>query len=364
MGDDAPVTTDGGIRLRLVGFLPWDDVVAPVIGPTGPAEGAGAIEIPGRQTLPGRTRLEPAAGGGGLIGRVVDPGGEPRPLAVRFVDGAAALIDIDPPLALAPADNGFWSMDRDGLSAVSAQGVVRVRLAVSGIRILPGPNGGVWVLGADRCWFVNAVGGVSEFSSPWREPFDSCVDGDALTGWDPDRSGGLVSLSSTGHLQRRSLDVHRGLFERPLAFGPGESLSAALRTLVHRESARERAVAMTGAGLTSDGVPYFAGRVGDRMWLWRGNSPAQELVPADTEQIVAVQGNRVLTWSGQRAAWWELRASDQGPAETAGSGVVVASGWRVFDPYPFFSAPGGEAVFASSGPTGVAVLRLCWPPAG
>lgn len=360
--DDSVMASAGDIRLRSIAFLPWDEQLEPVIGAPGPAEGAGAIEIPGRRMLPVRTWLEPVVGPQGVLGRIVDPDGSPRAVAVLVTGGATAFVETRPPLALVPGRHDFWSMDGAGLAAIDRTGEVRVRVDVTGIRALPGPAGGVWLLGAEKCWYVSDTGAVTEWPAPWRDPFDVCVDGDGLTGWDPDRRGGVVRLENSGALTYRDLGVEGALFERPLRFGAQELWASALRTLVHRGRSGERRVTLAGAGITEDGAAYLAGRTAEHAWLWRTDSPPQRLQLADGDQVVAVSGDRMMTWSGHLASWQFVDGAAVPDLPPASAQDVLEHGWATTTAYPFTSGPDGEVVVVASGPTGIVVLALNWPP--
>ena len=357
------MVTSADIRLRLAGFLPWDDRIEPEIGSTGPAPGSGAIELPERLPLPVRTRLEPAGGAARLVGRIVDPDGQPRPLIVRWNRGALELIEVDePPLGLAARSGGAWSIGREQLTAVTSRGAVLTRVGVSGIRILGTQTDAAWVCGLGSCTYVTASGSPSEFRLPWRDGFDACLDGESLTGWDPDQPGGIVTINPKGIVRRRDIGVERALFERPLAFGEHEALSAALRTLVHRGPGGNQSMVMAGAGLRNDGVPFFAGHIGNRTWLWQGSSAAIPVEPPLAEHILAVLDGRVLVRSGRTARWWDMTSGQPGADVDDEPEAIVRLGWVQNDPYPFVAAENGELLVATSGPDGVAILGMHWPP--
>jgi hypothetical protein len=358
------VVTPGDVGLRSVGFVRWDDRLEPKTGSAGPAPGSGAIEVPGRPPLPVRTRLEPAGGAAALVGRIVDPDGQPRPVIVRLGPGNAELIDVDePPQALAARSDGAWSLGREQLTAVASGGAVLTRAGVSGIRALSAPADAAWVCGVSSCAYVTATGSLTGFRSPWRDGFDACLDGESLTGWDPDEPGGVVSLDPTGDIRRRHLGVDRAPFERPLVFGNQEVLSAALRTLVHRGPSGERSITMTGAGLTTDGVPFFAGQIENRSWLWLGDAPPITLEAQSSDQVLAVSNGRVLVRSGAITRWRAVTSQqpDADDVVVDKPEAIIALGWTQDDPYPFVAAENGELLVAASGPDGVVVLGLRWP---
>ena len=350
------------VGLRLVGALAWGAGVEPQVGDPGPPPGAGAIEVPGRRRLPVRTRLDPAAGDGGVVARLVDPGGDARPLAVRLAPADTAVVAVEPaPLAVVPAADGLWTLDADGVAARDAGGSERLRRDLPAVRLVAGPGGGVWALGADRCWWLTTDGDVTEYAAPWRDPSGAAGAGGALAGWDRDRPGGVVLLGPGGESERWDLPDPAGPFERPLRLDRTDALTAALRTLVYRGPGGERALTLAGAGRTAEGDPFLAGTVDGRTVLWRAGRGPQDLALPEGEQVMAVAGDRVLTWSGARAAWWPLDRPDAGP-EPAPDGAPVDDGWAVTDPAPFVAGPELAALVAASGPDGAVVLALTWPP--
>jgi len=91
---------------------------------------------------------------------------------------------------------------------------------------------------------------------------------------------------------------------------------------------------VVGVGLTSDGAPYLAGVTDSGTWLWRDDEPARRIHGTDGEQVVVVEQDRFLTWSGQRAQWCNPTSATE-PRDVVDATTVTDLGWAAVDPYPF-----------------------------
>ncbi|HEV2782702.1 MAG TPA: hypothetical protein VGX25_25200 [Actinophytocola sp.] len=353
----------GDIRLRQVTFLSWDDPLPVTVGPSGPAPGSGAIEIPGSRQTPTRTWLEPTAGPAGVAGRIVDPDGTARPVALGPDGGLVAL--PAPPSAVAPRAGGVWALTEESLTGVDADGSVAVRTGFGGVRLIPAAGDAVWLLGSDTCRHIAGDGTVTA-QAPWSDPFNAAVAGADLCGWEPGNPTGMVCVAPDGTRGHRDPGRTREAFERLLAFGETGIVTALLRTLVYRDPSRSTALALTGAGLTSAGQPFLAGEHDGRPWLWRAGAPPLPLPAEGRGQVLQVAGDRVLVRAGEVATWWEGDVPVRKfPAdELTFRDEIFPAAWLVSPPFPFSAGPDGSIVVAASGPTGIAVLTLRWPPNG
>lgn len=322
--------------LRLVAFVPWGAGIDPVVADTGPLPDAAALDIGGPRRLPARTWMEPCAGPAGVAGCLLDPDGGRRMVAVA--PGPSLVTLPSPALAVAPRTGGLWSLTEEGLDAIRADGTVVTSTDQAGVRVLPAPDDAVWVLGTDRARRLTADGVVTA-DVAWPDPFNACVAGDRLRGWDPERPGGLVTVDPGGVVSREdAAGAERELFERPLALAPGRVAGAVLNKLVVRDSAgRASSLTVRGAGLDSAGRPFLAT---DDVLLHGGSTP---IVLPEGGSVLAVDGDQVLT---------RTRSLDEDWYRTEAFPVA----WTVQGAFPLIAAPDGEFMVAASGPTGLAVL--------
>lgn len=365
----APVAGPLRIALRTAAHLRWDPSLPPEAAVPDPGPDAGAFGVPGPTRIPARPRAELSAGAAGTVARILDPDGLPRPRAV-WMDGPGTRLDLPgPPLSLAPrADGGVWSLQRDGLHHVSAAGAVVSSVPMAGVRLLAAPGDGVWVLGLDAAWRVED-GGVVAGPDDWRDPFGSCAWEGRLCRLERGGPPGVRCLDATGGSTVRAMAGEPGPFER-LVSVDGEAVLTATASRLRRYGAdgAMTELAMAGAGLTAAGDPFLATRDGEATLLYAGGAPQRRLspsaagLPADAS-VLAVDGERVLLWAGDRAAWMAGETVERAFEATDASyaAEIFPHAWRADEPYPFVAGGDGAILVAATGPSGMAVLEIGAP---
>ncbi len=357
------------IELRAAAHLRWDQAVPPEVAVVGPQPGAGAFGVPGPTRIPTRSRAEVSAGEAGTVARILGPDGLPRPRAL-WVDGPGTRVELPgAPLSLAPhADGGVWSLQRDGLHHVAADGAVVSSVPASGVRLLGASGGGVWVLGLDGAWRVEAGGDVAG-PYDWRDPFGSCAWDGRLCRLERGSPPGVRCLDAAGRSTLREMAAEADPFERLVSVDGEVVLTSLAHTLRRRGAGGAVAeLAMAGAGLTAAGEPFLATRDGETLLLHAGGALPRRLSPsraglAADSYVLAVDGERVLLWAGDRAAWMAGETVERALEATDASyaAEIFPHAWRADEPYPFAGGRDGAVLLAATGPSGIAILEIVAP---
>lgn|GEM_PF-1601211 len=354
------------VRVRLVAHVPWGEELPDRVEVLGPEPGWGAFDVAGPRRVPVRSTLALAAGRGGVVARVVDPDGEPRPVAVRLDAGGTTSLP-GKPLGLAPrTDGGLWVLGADGLRAVGGHhGTAGAVVPVTGVVAVASDDDAVWVVGQDAATLVGG-GGALVVRRPWGDPLGTvALDGGIgrLEAGEPAR---VLRFAVDGSLDTTPLPGVLSPFERLVAVRGGEVTTSTVDGLVRYADRDGLAAHLTwaGAGLTDDGDAFAATLAGGRLSVWRADGGVVDLDVAGLARgrALAVRGDDVLVQDGTRAAWFRGGEVDRAfdVDDTTFAADVFPHAWRSDVPYPFAPGPDGSVLVASSGPTGAAVVAVDW----
>ncbi|UBF30107.1 hypothetical protein K9N68_38675 (plasmid) [Kovacikia minuta CCNUW1] len=348
-----------------------------------PSTGFNAVDyskIPGPKTYSARPGLSLSASPGGLAGTLEDGAGRTQPTAVLLNETPRAIpLPVEPYSLAARSDGGAWVLFGEKLVRYDAEGNLKQSIRNPGGTRLVGVSGdAVWILSLDYAWFINAEG-VIKGSWRWKGFLDSAGVGTSLCKLEGSIRQRIKCLESSGKenivtlkwLQNKPSGSLLALTSDMLFTGDSYSLNR------YRKNGESDRIVLQNVGLTTQ-EDAFVSILANEDWAdvcsanrrfysvpTKYTNPSFEFPPIPQLTVVAVEGERTLTYGYDRAIWYK-----NGHAEK--SFVVDERRYRN-DVFPHIwmingsdsisvKSSDGTMVLASSGPSGIALIGLRWKP--
>ncbi len=357
------------LELWTIVKLPWNQSLKLDVVEVEPPPNGSFIELPGPKRRPVRPYLEPFANQDGIAARVLKGDGEAMPMAIILGEKTKVMPLSEPPLALSlRKDGGIWVQNRETLIHYETTDTKIRSLKFSGITLVGGIDSAVWVVGLDDAWFVTADGSVRG-PYAWDAGFGSVTRGNVLCGLTKREPRAIKCLDTNGKEQSISLDASLEPFEKLLALGNDKIITMDASILRYRRNTVEvMTQTIQGAGITSTGEAFISGRTNDGIRLCTSQGIEKifslpfQLSENNTLPVVAIEGERVLAYGMDRAAWYDRERIENTFTvdEKEYREKVFPHQWILGTTRFATATSNGTVILSTTGPDGVALIGLRW----
>lgn len=356
-----------GITLEIIARLAWNDTLELDIVDVEPPPDGSFLAVPGPRRRPTRPHLELFVGAHGSAARVLSGDGRVWPLMAVVKQTVTVSPLEEPPLALQlRQDGGVWVLNKTNLIHYDSSGRPVDRLQQSGITLVGSAENGVWVVGLDRAWFVEANGRISD-PYPWSGGLGSAPAWNDLCALDKGKPRRIQCLKPDGQRREISMPSPVGQFERLLAVTDAAIFTLGGATLRRYEANGDvAAITIQAAGLTAAGEAFASGREGPVVNLWGPNHIPRRLpLPSDISPlgalpVVAVTDTQALAYGLGQAIWYKEDQIDRivQVDEDIYRNQIFPQLWSLGGVNFVGVRPDGVIVLTATGPAGIILIAF------